>query len=126
MSDNNSEKNHISVNEFKACVKLWISVNEELEKLKYETSIRKKKISSLSDTIVSFMKTHDKSACDLGDAGVLELKQKKTKQALKKDQVCKLLEDFIKDSKKCEEISQFLFDNKQIKESFTLKKVNPQ
>lgn len=110
-----------STENFKEAVQEFLRINDRLTEIRQSTSVLNKRKKKLSELIINFMKAQDKEFCNLGDKGSLQLKSSKSTQALKKDQVEKLLLQFGDSEERSSQVAQFLFDNKVVKERSVIK-----
>jgi hypothetical protein len=126
MSDSDAESvSRTNTVDFKEAVKEWLSIfNQQAEIRKANTVLNKRK-KHLSDVIITFMKSNDKEICNLGESGVLEVRTKKSAVPLKKEYVENLLSAYFKnDSAAAKEATTYLWENRQIKETTSLKRSN--
>ena len=110
-----------STENFKEAVQEFLRINDRLTEIRRDTSVLNKRKKKLSELIINFMKAQDKEFCNLGEKGSLQLKSSKTTQALKKDQVAKLLLQFGDSEERSTEVANFLFSNKVVKERSVIK-----
>lgn len=107
---------------FKKAVKEWILLDDQNSEMRKEINVRNKRKKELSQLIVTYMGKVQKDVCNLGNSGSLEVKQRKSTTALKKDYVEELLKNFLKDETKAKESAEYIFNNKQVKFVPTLKR----
>ena len=127
-SDTESETNSNVYNkdQFKEVVTEYIKIFDRIADIRKDTNVLNKRKKKLSEIIVSFMNSTDKEICNLGNSGTIQVKTSKTSQALKKDQVAKLLIELGNSEDKASETAQYLWDNKTVKERKVLKRnLNP-
>ena len=120
--DTSSECGYISTEDFKRAVQDYVSIHDKLAEIRKETTVLNKRKKKLGETIVSFMKSNNKDFCNLGDNGILELKTSKSSLSLKKDQVIKLLQQYGDNEKRANEVAEFLFTNKEVRERDVIKR----
>ena len=89
MSDSESVT-HVNPDEFKIAVKEWVMINDQLADNRKFVSERNKRKKQLTQFIISFMKDNDKEICNLGENGVLHMKETKKQATLNKDNLTKL------------------------------------
>ena len=109
-------------NEFKDVVKEWLQIFDTQAELRKKVSSLNKRKKQLSDIIITFMKSNEKEICNLGNSGIIEVRTQRTPVSLKKDYVEKLLGDFFKNSNTAKETTEFIFENREIKEKSVLKR----
>lgn len=107
---------------FKKAVKEYILLDDQVAEYRKEISIRNKRKKVLSEIIVKFMNKTQKEACNLGESGSLEIKQRKSTVTLKKDYVENILSNLIKDNLKAKEYTDYIFENREVKYIPTLKR----
>ena len=122
MSDAGSETSSISKTEFKTVVKEYIGIFDRLAEIRKDTSILNKRKKKLSEVIVAFMQSSDKEFCNLGSDGTLEVKTTKSKRALKKEDIERLLIELGTDETKSKETADYMYNNKTIVERTSLKR----
>lgn len=118
MSDE-SVTNPTSINEdFKTAVRDYIQLSDEINEKQEEVKEKRKRMKKLSEFILGFMKDNDKEYCNLGDSGMLMIKQKKTKTTLNKDNLHKMmLEYFNNDESKANDSVEYIISNQTTKET---------
>jgi hypothetical protein len=109
--------------DFKLAVKEYIEITDEIATIQKSLKDRKQKTKQLSEFIVGYMKENEKEICNLGDSGLLMIKQKKTKVALKKETLEKLLGNVL-DPSNVERSIEYIFKNQEVKESEYLHRSN--
>ena len=105
----------ISQQAFRDAVREFVTIHDRLADIRRDTSMLNKRKKKLSEVIVTFMKTVNKDYCNLGEKGTLQLKESKTTQTLKKEQVIGLLTQFGQTEEHATEMGNFLFDNRVTK-----------
>lgn len=110
-------------NDFKLAVKEYIEITDEIANIQTNLKDRKQKIKKLSEFILGYMKDNEKEICNLGDSGLLMIKQKKTKVALKKETLERLLSNIL-DPTNVKKSIEYIFTNQEIKESEYLHRSN--
>lgn len=99
-------------------IKEWIKMDNEISKLKAEIKERTNKKKSLTENLVSVMKTNSIDCFDIND-GILVYKKNKVKKPLSGKTLLVALQNYYKnDIKIAEEITKHVMDSReeQIKE----------
>ena len=122
MSDDESVTMEISKEDFRDTVQEYIAIFDKLSEVRKQTAELNKRKKKMSEFIMSFMKKHEKSFCNLGENGTIEMKTTKTKQALKKDDLERLLIEYGNNEHKSKEMADFLINNKRIVERSSIKR----
>jgi (p)ppGpp synthase/HD superfamily hydrolase len=125
MSDSESiveQEPPINTDKFKEYVRELIKIHDRIAEIRKDTSILNKRKKEIGAKIMTYMKSNDKELCNLGTQGTLTMKVTKTSQALKKEDIEELLQQFGNDETKAKETAQFLFENKRKKETSTLRR----
>lgn len=107
---------------FKKAVKEYILLDDQAAEYRKEISIRNKRKKVLSEIILKFMNKTQKDACNLGESGTLEVKQRKSTVTLKKEHIESALSNLIKDNDKAKQYADYIFDNREVKYIPTLKR----
>ena len=105
----------LSQQAFRDAVREFVTIHDRIADIRRDTSMLNKRKKKLSEVIVTFMKTVNKDYCNLGEKGTLQLKESKTTQTLKKEQVIGLLTQFGQTEEHATEMGNFLFDNRVTK-----------
>ena len=113
---------YVSTEEFKYAVQEYVRIGDQLTDIRKTTSELNKKKKKVSEIIVSFMKEQDKTFCNLGTGGSLEMKASKTTLALKKDQIAELLKQLGNNEDKAKETAEFLWQNKETRCKYVVKR----
>lgn len=121
-SDTESVTVEISKDDFKNAVQEYIVIFDKLSEVRKQTAELNKRKKKISEFIMAFMKKHEKSFCNLGENGTIEMKTTKTKQALKKDDLERLLLEYGNNQEQSKEIAEFLINNKRIVERNSIKR----
>uniref|UniRef100_A0A6C0F7Q0 Uncharacterized protein n=1 Tax=viral metagenome TaxID=1070528 RepID=A0A6C0F7Q0_9ZZZZ len=122
MSDDESITYTITKKDFTESVKEYINIFDRLAEIRKDVAMLNKRKKKLSEVIVAYMKSNEKEYCNLGEKGSLEIKQSKSKLALKKEDIERLLQELGTDETKSKETAEFLMANKTIVERNTLKR----
>jgi (p)ppGpp synthase/HD superfamily hydrolase len=125
MSDSESiveQEPLINTDKFKEYVREWIKIHDRIAEIRKDTSILNKRKKEIGAKIMTYMKSNDKELCNLGTQGTLTMKVTKTSQALKKEDIEELLQQFGNDETKAKETAHFLIENKRKKETSTLRR----
>jgi seryl-tRNA synthetase len=102
----------VSQQAFRDAVREFVTIHDRLAEIRKDTSMLNKRKKKLSEVIVTFMKSTNKDFCNLGEKGTLQMKESKTTQTLKKDQVISLLAQFGQPEESATEMGNYLFDNR--------------
>ena len=111
------------VEDFKIAVRDYINLSNELSDIQKSIKDKRSRLKNLQEFILGFMKTHNKDCCDLGDNGVLVVKQRKTKVAFKKDDLEQMLKHVISDTDAAKSI-EYIYENQKTKVSEYLHRSN--
>lgn len=124
MSDSESvvHYNPISQEEFRGCVKEYIAIYDRLADMRKDTAMLNKRKKRLTETIIAFMKDNEKDYCNLGEKGSLQVKTSKSKLALKKEDIERILIQMGTSEDKSKETAEFLCANKTVVERSTLRR----
>ena len=114
-----SETNQI---EFKTAVVEWLKLNEEISNIQKIIREKRKKYAHLGTLITAFMKDVNKEICNVGDSDAIVLKKSKTTGALKKEKVLEILNSCFSDSVRAQEVTETIFNSREVKEKDVLKK----
>lgn len=79
------------IHDFKQAVVEWVRIEDELAAAAKILRDKRKRKQELADLIAKYLKSHDKTVCDLGDNECLVLSTRKTTSALKKEHVMEVL-----------------------------------
>ena len=109
--------------DFRDAVKEWVAIEDQLTDIRKIVSEKNKRKRKLAETICFFMKQHDKLVCNLSAGGALEMKERKTSVALKKEHVEILLTQFLQDSQSAKEGAEYIFQNKEVRHTHFLKRL---
>lgn len=120
MSDSESVT-HVNPDEFKIAVKEWVMINDQLADNRKFVSERNKRKKQLTQFIISFMKDNDKEICNLGENGVLHMKETKKQATLNKDNLTKWMTEYFQNQEEAEKMAIHLFEKK--KEETTINQV---
>lgn len=114
----------VTADEFKMAVKEWLNISDRQAEMRKQNSEFNKRKKQLNLTIIGFMKNNKKDICNLGENGILQLKEQKTSVALKKDYVEKLLRDFTNNEDMARQAAEYIFNNKETRTKDVIKKSN--
>jgi len=109
------------VNKFKDLVKEWLSFDDDirqLDKAKKELTKRKKE---LTDPILDFMAKNSIEDCNTG-TGKLKYSVSNSKKPINRQYLTDKLGQYLNNSKKAEEISVFLYDNRETEQRVNLRR----
>lgn len=122
MSDTESVTHEFSKEDFKSSVKEYIDLHDRLAEIRKDVAALNKRKKKLSEVIITFMKNNEKEFCNLGERGSLAVKTSKSKLALKKDDIERLLIELGNNEEKSKETAEYLYANKTVVERNTLKR----
>ena len=113
-----SETSHTTeIDDFKTAVHNYITLSDEISEIQNTIKERKNKLKKLNEYILAYMKDNDKELCKLGDGGMLLIKKRKTKQTFKKDDIQRLLNEFLKNEEIAKTSTDYIFENQNVKET---------
>ena len=104
-------------------IKEWIKIDNEVNQLKNEIKERNNKKKSLTENLVTVMKTNKIDCFDI-NGGALVYKKNKVKKPISAKTLLSALQDYYKDDiKRAEELTKHVLENReeQIKESIRRK-----
>jgi hypothetical protein len=87
------------IHDFKQAVMEWVRIEDELAAAQKILRDKRKRKQGLADVISHYLKTHDKTVCDLGDSECLVLSTRKTTSSLKKEHVMEVLQEVFNGNK---------------------------
>lgn len=105
---------HTTSYDFKDAVYEWMKLNDETAALQKEVRLKRNKMNSISQYIVTFMKNQDKEVCNVGDAGSLVLKKRKVTSSLKKEDILNALRRHLS-NEQAVQTTDGLFSNRSVK-----------
>tara|TARA_B100001996_G_scaffold130775_1_gene99397 strand:- start:273 stop:662 length:390 start_codon:yes stop_codon:yes gene_type:complete len=106
---------------FKNSVKEYLAIQERLADIRKDAAMLNKRKKNLTNTILTFMKCHEKEFCNITNQGSLIMKTNKTKQALKKEDIEQLLQKYGHTEESSKDMAVYLWSNKREKETQVLK-----
>jgi hypothetical protein len=98
---------------FKDAVYEWMKLNDETTALQREIRLKRNKMNSISQYIVTFMKDQDKEVCNVGETGALVLKKRKVTSSLKKADILNALRRHTTEENAASTASM-LYDNRSV------------
>jgi hypothetical protein len=104
-------------------IKEWIKIDNEISQLKNEIKERTNKKKSLTESLVTVMKSNQIDCFDI-NGGALVYKQNKVKKGISAKTLLATLQEYYKDdTKTAEELTKYVLDNReeQIKETIRRK-----
>ena len=110
--------------DFKTAVCEWLQVEEEISNIQKIVREKRKKMNNLSLLITSYMRDIDKEICNVGDSNALVIKKSKTTCSLKKDKVYEILKSCFDDVNTAQEVTETIFNSREVREKDVLKKTN--
>lgn len=108
--------------EFKEKTKIWFQLDDDIQTLNEAIKERKKKKNELTPDLLDFMeryKIHDLNTQD----GHLKYQKSVRSQPVSKKYLISKLGDFFKNMTKSEKVVNFLYEGRDKKETFNLKRV---
>ena len=115
-SSHTENSNSDNILDFKAAVTEWIRINEEISRLQKESRTKKHRMNHLGIFITTFMKNNKKEFCSIGEESALVLKSRKSTTGLKKENVLKVLESYIRNEDKAKECITAIYNTRITKE----------
>lgn len=100
----------------------WSHIDEKIQEYKEHIKNLNNKKKELSDTIIYKMKTNGISCIDIND-GFLQYIEKPTPSGFKKEKVKESVNKCINNMNKADEITEYIFNNKEIVTKNELKKI---
>jgi hypothetical protein len=114
MSEETTEKvsKPTTKDELVNCIKEWVSLENDISKLKADMKDKATKKKKLTESLVSIMKTNNINCFDIKD-GSLVYKQRKTKQTITGKFLLAQLEEYYKDNPDmAKDIAKKVLDNR--------------
>jgi hypothetical protein len=105
-------------------IKEWIQYDNDIKHLQKEVKLRKEKQKLLTENIVKVMKAKEIDCFDLND-GKLIFSQSKTKGTINKQHILNCLENYFKNNKDenmISELTNYILDNREIKVKETIRR----
>ena len=113
-----SEGSHTTeIDDFKTAVHNYITLSDELVEIQNTIKERKNKLKKLNEYILAYMKDNEKELCKLGDGGMLLIKKRKTKQSFKKDDIERVLCEYLKNEDMAKNSTEYIFEHQNVKET---------
>ena len=104
-------------------IKEWIKIDNEISQLKNEIKVRNNKKKTLTESLVTVMKTNQIDCFDI-NGGALVYKKNTVKKPISAKTLLAALQEYYKDDTKvAEDLTKFVLDNReeQVKESIRRK-----
>ena len=119
--DDESVKDNENVDSsFKSAVKEWVLIHDQLAALRQSIAAKNKRSKELSKFIIDFMQHQNKEICSLGESGLVQVKSSKRKETINKNYIQTLLIDKLKDANLANTLTDSIFDDRKITETFRL------
>ena len=99
--------------ELVSIIKLWINNDNEVKSLQSQLRNKKKESKLLTDNLINVMKSNELDCIDINN-GKLVHKTSKTKKPINKQTLINVLNTYFKDSNKAEELSGYIFENRDL------------
>jgi hypothetical protein len=106
-------------------IKEWVRIDNEIRTLQEQQSIRKKEKKTISDSLLTVMKTNEIDCFDINDGQIIYNK-KNIKKPITKKMLLNVLSNYFKDDvSKANELNNYILENREdvIKENI-VRKVN--
>lgn len=100
----------------------WSFIDEKIKERREDIKNLNNKKKELTDSIIGKMRTNNIKCIDVND-GFLECINKPTPIGLKKDKVQDSINKYVNNIHKASEITNFIFDNKEVVNKDELKKI---
>ena len=110
--------------DFKENIKIWLKLDDDINTLNQAIKERKKKKNEITPELLDFMeryKIHDLNTKD----GHLKYQKSIRLQPVSKKYLISKLSDFFKNMNKSEKVVNFLYEGRDKKESYNLKRIKP-
>lgn len=128
-SDSNSESDDYYLDdndpefiEFKENAKIWIELDDDIKTLNEALKERKQKKKELTPDLLEYMNKYKINDLNTSD-GHLKFQKTTRSQSLSKKFLIEKLSNFFKNNHKSEKVVNFLYDSRDKKEIFNLKRV---
>lgn len=123
-SDAESEcSDEISLSEFKRSVQQYVDEDDAIKRLKDEIKIRTQRQKLLSEKMMKYMQSINKLRCDLGEAGAIEIKTRKSTSGLTEKTMKSALCEYFNNEDQGLKVAEFLKGKKVTKEVPVLKRI---
>lgn len=96
-------------------IKIWVKKDNEIRQLKKEERIRKKEQKEISETLMAIMKENEIDEFDLKDGKLVYTKKNVKKPITKKGLLDILKRYYNDDTKKADELNNFIMENREEK-----------
>lgn len=111
----------LDLEEFKANVNKWLSIDDDIMKLNKALRDLKKKKKELTPKISIFMEKNEIKDCETGD-GLLKHNITYVKKPLSRKLISDKLILFLRNEKKAQDATEFIYDNRDMEKKTTLKR----
>ena len=115
--------NELHLEMFKEKVKDWIHLDDDIKTLNNALKERKKKKNDLTPEILEFMEKFKIKDMNT-ETGKLKYSETVVKKPMNKEYIRKKLVDFLKNTQKADEATNFLLEQRETKVNIKLKRIN--
>ena len=114
--------NQEKVSEFKKHVKNYLDIDDKIKKMNRSLKKLKKQRLEYYHDVIDFMSEYNIEHCNT-KKGVLRCSMRKTKKAPSKSDLQDKLSVFLKDDEKASEAIKFIYDNREVVEKMSLRRL---
>jgi hypothetical protein len=107
--------------EFVSSIKKWVSLDDDIKKLREKMKLLSNEKKELEVIILSELDKMEEKVIEITD-GKLRKNVSKTQTPLKKDHIAKTIQEFTKDDQKTHEIIDYMMKSRQVVERINLKR----
>ena len=116
-----AELDQTEVNKFKDLVHTWLSIDDDIRQLDKAKKELMKKKKELTEPIVEFMSSNSIEDCNTGN-GKLKYTITNSKKPINRDYLTNKLSQYLNNTKKAEELSVFLYENRETEQKISLRR----
>ena len=121
-SSSSVHNNNITLEEFKKAVQMWVNEDDAIKKLREEIKTRSKKQKLLSEKMMKYMKSINKLRCEIGEAGSIEIKTRKSTSGLTEKKMKVALTEYFQNESEGDKLASYLKGKKETKENEIIKR----
>lgn len=109
------------VKKFKEIVHSWLSIDDDIRQLDKAKKELLKKKKEITEPILEFMASHSIEDCNTGN-GKLKYSVTQSKKPINRKYLTDKLSQYLNNNKKAEELSIFLYDNRETEQRVSLRR----
>jgi response regulator of citrate/malate metabolism len=120
----NTQINRGDLDKFKVIVREWLTVDDNIRKLKNALKEYNKKKKELEPHIMSFMSQNEIEDLNTKDGGRIKYHTTNAKKPLNKENMMKQLTQYFQNSTQATEVAEYLHTNRDTYERYSLKRTD--